>query len=198
VVPFFIAAAFFSFTCYAQDNPQNIFSLPAAYAPWRETYYATSISKELPAEQTSGCPFCREIATDNDEQYYILARTQQCAIILNKFPYTKGHILIIPYEHSGSLSDLSPATRAEMMELATQAISLISATFNCQGFNVGFNIGNCSGASIPDHVHMQVVPRYKGNLSFMHTIAKTDVICYDIEKVYEKLRAQFNDLNQLR
>jgi ATP adenylyltransferase len=185
----------------AHDNskstqPKKTFAVPAPYAPWRENYIATHVLQELPKSEDNTCPFCRQITSGNDTLYYVLSRTKHCFIILNAFPYTKGHVLILPYKHTGSLIDLSSEVRTEMIELSVKSMELIKATFKCQGFNVGFNIGQFSGATVPDHLHMHMVPRYKGNLSYMHTIGSTDVICYDIEKVYQTLLPKFQQLNK--
>ncbi len=191
-----------SVSCMAQDKAQDppqskqTFAVPAPYAPWRENYIAAYVSQEL-SKPDHRCPFCRQIKSGNDRLYYVLSRAKHCFVLLNAFPYTKGHILILPYEHTGSLIDLSPKVRAEMIELSAKSMELIKATFQCQGFNVGFNIGQLAGATVPDHLHMQIVPRYKGNLAFIHTIGNTDVICYDIEKVYQALLPKFQQLNEI-
>jgi len=158
---------------------------PTLYAPWRSAYEGNN---NKPVTGTN-CPLCDTIQAQHDEDFFIVCRTACNVAMLNPFPYATGHILIVPLGHKASITDLSAECRADMMELAAQSLNAIKAAYGLIGANVGFNIGN-SGASIPDHVHMHIVPRNTVP-SFMQIIGQTSVIVSDLKEVYNTLKPYF-------
>lgn len=164
------------------------------YAPWRDKY-ATSLDtakKENITEDT--CVFCLQIADTHDEKYFILRRFKNTIVMLNLYPYNGGHLLILPLEHCDSLARLSPDVRFEIMEVTNQSIQIVTEVLHAQGINVGLNLGRASGAGIPSHVHMHVLPRWIGDTNFMVTLADTKQISVDLYALYTKLRPYFQEL----
>jgi ATP adenylyltransferase len=137
------------------------------WAPWRLQY----IQGENPDE----CIFCAKPALD-DGPGLIVRRGQRCFVMLNAFPYTSGHVMVAPYEHTADLAALDEATSLELMTLTQQSISAIRAAYRPEGFNVGANLGTVAGAGVADHVHVHVVPRWEGDTNFMPLLARTRVV----------------------
>ncbi len=164
------------------------------YNPARSAYmHKTWHGKKEVTVKKSDCVFCDELAQQNDEQQYIIKRFDHVYVCLNPFPYQHGHMLILPQRHVGSLDALTVHERAELMEVIAIAVSALKEAFNCDGANVGINIGKAAGASKPDHLHVQVVPRWFADTSWMHTIGQTAVVAVDMHQVYQQLKAQFDD-----
>jgi ATP adenylyltransferase len=113
---------------------------------------------------------------------------------LNRYPYTSGHVMVVPVDHLPTLEKLDPLTRAEMMELATRFIQVLEVVYHPQGINIGINIGEAAGAGITDHVHMHVVPRWLGDTNFMSTLGKTRVLPETLEDTYQRLKAGWEEL----
>jgi ATP adenylyltransferase len=159
------------------------------YAPWRGTY-----SKEA-QEQThlrSGCPFCNHLVSHDDIKNYILKRYQHCAVLLNAYPYNPGHLLIIPHAHVANLHDLTPEARAEIMDATAEAVYILEQALHNDGTNVGLNIGGSSaGGSIPEHLHIHIVPRWPGDTNFLPVLAQTKQLSEDLNVVYKKLKPAF-------
>ncbi len=136
-----------------------------------------------------GCVFCNRPKQPDNSQNLIVARGQRAYVILNLFPYTSGHLMIVPFAHQSSLELLDAVTRAEMMELMTHAVEVLRFVYHPQGFNLGANIGELAGAGIADHVHLHVVPRWGGDTNFMTTLGETRVIPENLEETYRRVRA---------
>ncbi len=136
-----------------------------------------------------GCVFCNRPKQPDGPENLIVARGQLAYVILNLFPYTSGHLMIVPYDHQPSLELLDTITRSEMMELMTHAVEVLRAVYHPQGFNLGANIGELAGAGIADHVHLHVVPRWGGDTNFMTTLGETRVIPENLEETYRRVRA---------
>jgi len=136
-----------------------------------------------------GCVFCNHPSQPDGPENLIVARGQLAYVILNLFPYTSGHLMIVPFAHQSSLELLDAATRAEMMELMNHAVEVLRAVYHPQGFNLGANIGELAGAGIADHVHLHVVPRWGGDTNFMTTLGKTRVIPESLDETYHRVRA---------
>lgn len=115
---------------------------------------------------------------------------------MNLFPYTEGHLLIIPYRHIKQLSDLSNEERHDLIDLISKSIDILNQTLKPDGTNVGINLGEEAGVSVPSHLHIHVVPRYKNNIGFMEVIAGTRVLSFDMNYLYEKLQPYFKQLFQ--
>lgn len=149
--------------------------------PWRRKYIEGQTKDE-------GCVFCNALAKQEDSQSLIVHRGQRAFVIVNLYPYTNGHLMVAPNEHQSSLELLDAETRAEMMELVTQAIATLKKTYNPQAFNVGANIGRAAGAGVPDHVHMHIVPRWTGDSNFMSIIGETRVLPETIEETLKRIK----------
>lgn len=146
------------------------------WSPWRYRY----ISKKGPEE----CIFC----VNND---YVIHRAEKNFVLLNRYPYTSGHLMIAPYAHVPSLTESDPAALEEMMRLAQRAETALRKVYNPSGFNMGLNIGESAGAGIAGHIHMHVLPRWAGDANFMTTIGETRVIPEDLDTTYAKLAEAF-------
>jgi ATP adenylyltransferase len=138
-----------------------------------------------------GCIFC-EALTGNDDR--VLFRGRSAFVILNKFPYNTGHLMVAPNRHTGELSDLDSDERSELMEVTTKSVEVVRAAMSAHGFNVGMNLGRVAGAGIPGHVHMHVVPRWGGDTNFMPVVGETKVLPEMIEDTAAKLRPGFAEL----
>jgi ATP adenylyltransferase len=151
------------------------------WTPWRMAY----IENTQPEE---GCVFCSRPSKPDGPENLIVARGQRAYVILNLFPYTSGHLMIVPFEHRPSLEMLEVTTRAEMMELMTHAVEVLRFVYHPQGFNLGANIGELAGAGIAEHVHLHVVPRWGGDTNFMTALGNTRVIPESLEETYRRVR----------
>lgn len=160
------------------------------YAPWRQKYVTTMTGnggkKKLPKND---CVFCQQIADNDDDKSFIIKRFKHCVIMMNRYPYNAGHLLILPLTHHAELDDLTPATRAEMMEVLTAAIPVLGKVLGAEGFNVGINLGIAGGGGIPSHLHIHLLPRWRGDTNFLETLGQTKVISSDIVEVFKDLKA---------
>jgi ATP adenylyltransferase len=157
------------------------------WAPWRLKYV-----KGAKDDAGGDCIFCAKPAAGDDEANLIVHRGERCFVILNKFPYTNGHLMVAPFEHVGTIQQLDPETTAEMMALAQRGITALEEQYAPQGYNVGFNQGRVAGAGVEHHIHMHVVPRWGGDTNFMPVLADTRVMPQSLEESYEALRGAFD------
>lgn len=150
------------------------------YAPWRDEY--------IQDKKIEGCVFCHisEYA-DQDKDLHVLYRDEFCFIVMNKYPYTPGHFMIIPHHHTDSLEALDSAVWLHMSTLAQKGVRLLKEGFNAQGVNIGMNLGKAGGAGIAEHVHMHLVPRWERDTNFITAIGKTRVYSTDFINIYNKL-----------
>ncbi len=153
------------------------------WAPWRLLY--------IKGEKEAGCIFCNRLARSNDEEDLILYRGQLSFVILNAFPYTSGHLMIVPFEHTAEVETLSDETLAEMNGLLKRSIRALKAALGPQGFNVGWNVGRCAGAGVDDHVHEHLVPRWNGDTNFMPVLADTHVMPQVLAETWKALKDHF-------
>jgi len=151
------------------------------WTPWRYRYVAEAARQER-------CVFCEALAMNDDPRSLILVRGKKNFIILNRFPYTTGHSMIVPYVHVGELSACESETLGEMMELAQRLERALTACYRPQGFNLGMNLGRSAGAGVADHVHLHVLPRWAADTNFMTTIGETRMEPEDLATTYQKLR----------
>ncbi|GER80191.1 MAG: HIT domain-containing protein [Anaerolineales bacterium] len=150
--------------------------------PWRRKYIEGHIKED-------GCVFCNALAkTEDNSKNLIVHRGQRAFVIVNLFPYTNGHLMVAPMDHKASLELLDSETRAEMMELSSQAIVILKNIYHPQAFNVGANIGKAAGAGVPDHVHMHIVPRWAGDSNFMSILGETRVLPETIDETYKRVK----------
>ncbi|PIF04260.1 MAG: HIT family hydrolase [Arcobacter sp.] len=153
------------------------------YAPWR-TQYVTKNEKKI-----EGCVFCHAVQVlDNDISLGILHREKDFFIVMNKYPYSPGHFMIIPNLHTANLEDLDPQTFAKMSMFAQKGVKMLKEVLNAQGVNIGMNLGKAGGAGIAEHIHLHLVPRWSGDTNFISTIGDTRVYSTDMEKIYKKLK----------
>jgi len=157
------------------------------WAPWRLKYV-----KGASDDADGGCIFCDKPAEGDDEANLIVHRGERCFVILNKFPYTNGHLMVAPFEHVASLPEVDRETIAEIMGLAQQAMTILERIYSPHGYNVGFNQGRVAGAGIEHHIHMHVVPRWGGDTNFMPVLADTRVMPQTLEQSYEALSGSFD------
>lgn len=158
------------------------------WSPWRMKY----IQKN---EKEEGCVFCNAQAKTDSAENLIALRGKYAFVILNLYPYTSGHLMVVPFGHIATLEELDPATRAEMMELASQCMSVLRKVYKPQAFNMGANIGEAAGAGVPGHIHVHIVPRWGGDTNFMSTLGETRVLPESIEDTYHRIRAGFEALS---
>jgi ATP adenylyltransferase len=141
------------------------------------------------------CIFCKAIQQDDGPDNLIVFRGALAYVILNRYPYTSGHVMVVPYEHSASLEDLSAETRSEIMELATRCIQVLRPVYNPQGFNLGVNLGAAAGAGIVGHVHLHVVPRWGGDTNFMSSVGGTRILPESIEDSFIRIQQYWRQNN---
>lgn len=135
-----------------------------------------------------GCVFCEVQGEADDAHNLVVWRGDSAFVILNRYPYTSGHLMVVANLHQASFEDLEPACRAEMMELAARGMTVLRAVYKPDGFNLGANVGEAAGAGIPGHAHLHVVPRWTGDASFMLTLADTKVMPEALEETYRRVR----------
>ncbi len=161
------------------------------YCPWRSKYTSKDVfTKEQKNKNEEDCIFCKMIKEDKDEKNCILKRNKNSFVMLNTYPYNAGHLMILPYVHKSELSDLSPETRAEIIEEVNSCVEALKKSLNPDGFNIGINLGKDSGAGIPSHLHVHIVPRWQGDTNFMPVIAETKQISFDLKEIYKKIKAE--------
>ena len=138
---------------------------------------------------TTGCIFCNVYKESDGPANLVIFRGEHCFVILNRFPYTSGHLMVVANGHCPSLEDLDAETRAEMMEIATHAMTVLRSVYHPDAFNVGANIGAAAGAGVAGHVHIHVVPRWTGDANFMAVAADTRVLPISLVEAASRIRA---------
>ena len=168
------------------DSPEIEANL---HAPWRIPYIR-SLSGE-----SDGCFLCKALdGPDSDEDNLLLWRTPGCLVIMNRFPYTGGHLLIAPRAHVAGLDDLDRDVRLEIMNLTNDCLKILSHAFRAEGFNVGLNLGRCAGAGLPDHIHLHIVPRWSGDSNFMAVLADIRMVHQAMGEMRAELLAAGEEL----
>jgi len=138
-----------------------------------------------------GCVFCFEIDQEDSPDNLIVYRGRRSFVILNRYPYTSGHLMVVPYDHQPSIENLDSETRAEMMELVAKGLRTLRQEYHPQGFNIGINIGEAAGAGIIDHVHLHLVPRWAGDTNFMSSLGQTRVLPESLEDTYRRIKSSW-------
>lgn len=146
-------------------------------------------------EKKEGCVFCNAQARKDGTSNLIAFRGERNFVILNLYPYTSGHLMVVPFIHIASLEELDQATRTELMELTSQCMVVLKKLYRPQGFNVGANIGVAAGAGVPGHVHVHIVPRWGGDTNFMSTLGETRVLPEAIEITYRRISEGFRAIS---
>lgn len=161
------------------------------WAPWRISYLKGLVDAPGSDLSKDGCFLCAAFdagMSENDKrQRMILISDDRGSLMLNRYPYSNGHLLIAPRQHAPDISDLSPEARAGLMELADLGSRLLRQAMFCQGVNLGMNLGRCAGAGVPGHCHMHLVPRWNGDSNFMQVCAGARVIPQALEESYAML-----------
>lgn len=153
------------------------------WAPWRLKY--------IKAPKEKGCFLCKYIKSKNDKKNLILYRGKTAFIILNRYPYNSGHLMVAPVKHSSDFSQLTDNEQLELIKLTSKAISVLKKSLSPTGFNIGVNLGRVAGAGLEDHLHFHIVPRWNGDTNFMPTTSSTKVMPQLLEETYTALRKFF-------
>jgi ATP adenylyltransferase len=155
------------------------------WTPWRYQYIVNT-------GQAKGCIFCDALAAGDDATALILFRGKKNFLILNRFPYTTGHVMVVPHAHQPDLASTDAATLQEMMELSRRAQIALAEVYRPEGFNLGINLGKCAGAGVADHLHMHILPRWTGDTNFMTVVGETRVQPEDLQTTYARLKPFFS------
>jgi ATP adenylyltransferase len=145
----------------------------------------------IESHKEEGCVFCSAQAMEDGAENLIAFRGERAYVILNRFPYTSGHLMVVPLDHKSTLEELDPQTRAEMMEFTSQCMTVLRRIYRPEAFNMGANIGESAGAGVKSHVHIHVVPRWGGDTNFMTVVGEVRVLPESLERTYERVRSAF-------
>jgi len=151
------------------------------YSPWRSNYFK---------EKVEGCVFCSIYKSDEDEKHHVFYKDDICFAVMNRYPYTPGHFMIIPKNHIDNLNDMDESSWLHINKLSKIGYKTLME-FGAKGVNIGLNIGQDAGAGIPDHLHMHLVPRWIGDTNFITSIANTRIYGVDFEEIYQKIKYLF-------
>lgn len=160
------------------------------WAPWRMEY--------ILGPKPDGCVFCIPEDTGLDRDLLVLARAATCYVIMNKYPYNSGHLMICPYRHVSCLTELSAGESGEMMSALRATTAIIKEAFRPHGINAGLNLGEAAGSGIAAHLHFQIVPRWNGDHSFMAVFGQTHVIPELLLQTYDRIRPRFDGAQPFR
>jgi ATP adenylyltransferase len=152
------------------------------WTPWRYQYMAQAAAGQQPE-----CIFCDAVTRNQDAETLIVERAKKSFVILNRFPYTSGHVMIVPYAHVAELHLCEPGALAEMMELAQRIESIFRRTYKPDGMNLGMNLGRAAGAGVAGHLHLHMLPRWIGDSNFMTVTGETRVHPEELKTTYERL-----------
>jgi ATP adenylyltransferase len=164
--------------------------MESLHAPWRIEYILAP--KSSPSSDAS--LFARIGQSNDDEKNYVVARDKTCFVVLNSYPYTGGHLLVVPYRQAPDLGDLTDEELCDLMKLTRRSQAVLTKVMKPDGFNVGLNLGRVAGAGIVEHLHIHIVPRWNGDTNFMPVIAATTILPEALTDVAARLRAGFVQL----
>jgi len=159
------------------------------FTPWRFPYLTSPKS-----EQPPGCIFCIAAISDNTRETLTIYRGEQALVMLNKYPYTNGHLMVAPIAHEALLMQSSDASLRALIRLTAEAQRILSDVYHPDGFNIGMNFGQVAGAGIADHYHMHIVPRWAGDSNFMTVTARTRLVPEEPGATFDKLQPHFSKL----
>lgn len=154
------------------------------WAPWRIEY--------ILSKKPEGCIFCNALDPGNDRERLILHRTRLSFVMLNRYPYTNGHVMVAPFRHTADMNELSDAEMLDLFTTVRLCRNVLQQTASPQGFNVGVNLGKAAGAGVDEHIHIHVVPRWNGDTNFMSVIGDLRVMPENLDSTFEKLRPAFD------
>jgi len=153
------------------------------WAPWRLSYVAAA----KPPTQADPCFICRGLAETDDKANLIALRQPHCVVVLNRFPYNNGHLLVAPLAHKAHLKELASEETLEIHQTLTRLVSVMDELMHPDGYNIGLNLGKAAGAGLPGHLHWHLVPRWHGDTNFMPVLGDTRVIVQSLENLWESL-----------
>ncbi|MGB7063188.1 MAG: HIT domain-containing protein [Candidatus Zixiibacteriota bacterium] len=156
------------------------------WAPWREKF--------ILCEKEPGCFLCRTSREKQDRKNLILFRGEKCFVILNRYPYNNGHLMIAPFRHVGRLEELRDEELTEIWKTAQLCVRALKSGLKPKGINLGMNLGKVSGAGVGDHIHLHLVPRWQGDTNFMPIFAETKVVSVGLADTYRLLKKEFKKL----
>ncbi|EMA26992.1 HIT family protein [Haloarcula japonica] len=169
--------------------------MDALFAPWRMEWVTRDRSGDPDGPE---CPFCRLPVVDDDRENNIVARSDSSYVLLNNRPYNPGHVMTIPYEHTGEFQTLDERTVLDCMQTAQVAVQAVTDGLSPDGFNLGCNIGSAGGASINDHLHLHIIPRWESDTSFMPLTANTAIVEEAVNETYVRLRDALLDIDSVQ
>jgi ATP adenylyltransferase len=152
------------------------------WSPWRMKYIGRT-------KKERGCIFCNALKGEDGVDNLIVTRGKHAFVILNRYPYTSGHLMVVPYTHAATLDEVDCDSLAEVMELIRQSVQAINAVYRPEGFNIGANLGAVAGAGVASHIHFHVVPRWGGDTNFMTSVSGTRVLPEELCDTYGRLKA---------
>lgn len=150
------------------------------WSPWRMKYVTDT-------DNPDGCVFCTAPAQPDGTANLVVNRGKNCFAILNRYPYTSGHLMVVPFAHVSSIELLNPEVRGELFEMVNRTITVLREVYHPDGFNVGINMGEAAGAGIAEHAHVHIVPRWAGDTSFMSTVGETRVIPEELGVTWQRI-----------
>lgn len=159
------------------------------WAPWRIDYIKST-------QKSSGCIFCEYPKQDADQENLIVHRGERGFVIMNRYPYNNGHLMVVPYMHTGELDNLDKGEKLELFDSLNLSKNVLMEVMKPQGFNIGLNIGRIAGAGIADHLHFHIVPRWGGDTNFMPVCGHTKVISEALEETWFRLKQTFEQLSK--
>ena len=160
------------------------------WTPWRYAYVTSP-------ENSSGCIFCELSGLNDDRRAHIVHRGVNCFVILNRYPYTPGHVMIVPFAHLARLQDLPAEAAEEMIHLAQSLERVLRKLYRPDGVNLGMNLGKAAGAGVAGHIHMHALPRWVADSNFMTVIGETRILPESLEVTYDRIQQAFEQLDRL-
>jgi ATP adenylyltransferase len=158
------------------------------WTPWRRAFIESASS----GNTDQGCFLCTAPAEQNDADNLLVHRDERVFVILNRYPYNSGHLLVAPYAHTGDFVALDASTAADLMHVTQRSVGILQQEYRPHAFNLGLNLGRTAGAGLPDHLHVHVVPRWEGDSNFMPIVAETKVLPESPDQTYARLAPHFS------
>ena len=157
------------------------------FAPWRMEYITRGDLEE-------GCLFCRVLSEEDDRKNLLLFRGGLVSVVMNRYPYTNGHLMVFPNRHIGDVKEVTSKEASDIFRFVSHCVKILKETVSPSGFNIGMNIGRSAGAGVVDHLHIHIVPRWDGDTNFMPVVSSTKIISEALEATYNKLLPKFKKL----
>ena len=155
------------------------------WAPWRVDY--------ILGPKEKGCIFCNRYTSEDDKESLILYRGDKSFVIMNRYPYNSGHLMVLPFRHVANINDLDEAESCDLMGVLKVANRVLESVMKPHGMNVGINLGDAAGAGVAAHLHVHIIPRWNGDTNFMPVIGDTRIISESLDRTYDKLKIAFDN-----